>query len=304
MNKFYSKIVLILLLLLTILTAQATYGSQNDQWLPFACTSFAVYSKHPIYGMNFDFPDVELLFVISKTRNGKVFRLNAKFRGGYIQIAGMNSSGLMGNFQMLFPKEELKARAADNELYLWEIFNTALNRFKTVQEVLQHIKHKKIIQGGMTLHSLYADAGGEAFILEPVKNKNKIIQITKQFLVMTNFPVSKFQGKSYQDVKGSGANRYKIAYEHIRDHLKTFDIAEGMTTLKKTSMNQKNFSTLCSLVFDPLKLNIYIILRRDFQRIWKISLKNSTIQPHSGFKEFREMRLDESGIKASELLKP
>jgi hypothetical protein len=289
--------------LLTIFAAQSAFGSKNDQWMPFACTSFAVYSKDPIYGMNFDFPEAELQFIISKTRMGKVFRFNAKFRGRYIQIAGMNSSGLMGNFQMLFPKEELKSRVANHELYLWQVYDAALNRFKAVQEVLQYIKHKKIIQGGMTLHSLYADTGGDAFILEPLENQNKIIRITKQFLVMTNFPVCKFQDKCYQDVEGSGANRYKIAYEHIRDHFKTFDIAEGMTTLKKTSMNQKNFSTLCSLVFDPVKLNIYITLRRDFQRIWKISLKNSNIQTHSGFKKFREIKLDESGILASELLK-
>lgn len=302
MNRNFFKTVFSLFLLVTILLAQNIHPSLQYQWLPFACTSFAVYSKRPLYGMNFDFPKVELQFVLNKTKEGKVLIMNAKFQGRYVQIVGMNSSGLFGNFQMLFPKEELKDRAVGNELYLWQVFTKALNQFKTVQELERYIKNKKIIQGGMTLHSLYADAGGDAFILESVKNKNKIIQITKQFLVMTNFPVSKFQGKSYQDVKGSGANRYKIAYEHIRDHLKTFDITEGMTTLKKTSMDQKDFSTLCSLVFDPLKLNIYITLRRDYQKIWKISLKNSTIQTHSGFKKFHELKLNESGILASELL--
>lgn len=39
----------------------------------YACTSFAVFADRPLYGMNFDYPDVELRFTLTRVGDRKVF---------------------------------------------------------------------------------------------------------------------------------------------------------------------------------------------------------------------------------------
>ena len=46
--------------------------------ISYACTSFAVFSSNNLYGMNFDYPDTDIRFVIHKTKAGKTFSLEFK----------------------------------------------------------------------------------------------------------------------------------------------------------------------------------------------------------------------------------
>ncbi len=68
-----------------------------------ACTSFAVYSSEIWYGMNFDYPNVDINFSITKISNRKIFV--AQFGSGNSTtgyIADINDSGLFINYQLLY----------------------------------------------------------------------------------------------------------------------------------------------------------------------------------------------------------
>jgi hypothetical protein len=137
-------------------------------------------------------------------------------------------------------------------------------------------------------------------IVESGDRENDITRIKNNFIVMTNFPMGKFRGKGFEEVEGSGEARYKTAYRHILEHFEAFDVKRAWEILKMTAM-EEDFSTQCSMVFVPEKQEAYIALRRDFERIWKVSIEDETIETYSGFKKILKKRLDSSGIKASDL---
>jgi len=47
------------------------------------------------------------------------------------------------------------------------------------------------------------------------------------------------------------------------------------------------YPTRCSMVFDPNNLEIYVYLEKNFNKIFKLSLENQTIETYSGIESFR-----------------
>lgn len=84
------------------------------------------------------------------------------------------------------------------------------------------------------------------------------------------------------------------------EHLTTFDVERGLETLEKAALSGE-FSTQASLVFAPERGEIYFALKRDFSKVWKVSLADETIETYSGFGRARRMNLDSAGVTASEL---
>ena len=301
-------------LILTVLTvigcgAHAARGVESD--VPslslgefragsFACTSFAVYADETLYGMNFDYPDVELRFTVRPSGDRKVFQMEFAQGNDFSMTVGMNSAGLFSSCQMLFPEAPATTSTGPNDLYPWQVYEEALLNMESVSEVTEYISDKRVVHWSVTLHDLFADAYGDAMVVEAGSAENAITRIEDDFLVMTNFPNGDFAGQSYTEVEGVGADRYKIAYENISDNLDRFDVDLGLETLEKAAL-EGEFSTQASMVFDPEKGQVYIALRRDFSRIWKVSIADGTIETFSGFGRSRTMPLDASGVLASEL---
>jgi hypothetical protein len=129
-----------------------------------------------------------------------------------------------------------------------------------------------------------------------------ITRIEDDFIVMTNFPNADFADASHAEVEGVGADRYKLAYEHILDNLETFDVETGLEVLER-AVSTADYATLSSMVFDPERSEVYIALDRDFTRIWKVSIGDEIIETYAGFDRFESMRLDASGVLASDLQK-
>ena len=96
---------------------------------------------------------------------------------------------------------------------------------------------------------------------------------------MTNFANGKFKETNYNKVYGVGADRYICAYEYLIHNIHSFDRNKAFEVLRQTS--QKN--TLCTIVFEPLKNDIYISFKKDLKKIWKISIAENTIQSTDGF---------------------
>ena len=266
----------------------------------FACTSFAVYADETLYGMNFDYPDVELRFTIRPNGDRKVFQMEFAQGNDFSMTVGMNSAGLFSSCQMLFPEAPATTSRGANDLYPWQVYAEALSNMESVREVTEFISDKRVVHWSVTLHDLFADVYGDAMVVEAGDIENVITRIEDDFLVMTNFPNGEFAGKSYTEVEGVGADRYNIAYDNISDNLDRFDVDLGLETLEKAAL-EGEFSTQASMVFDPEKREVYIALRRDFSRIWKVSIADGTIETFSGFGQSRTMPLDASGVLASDL---
>ena len=267
----------------------------------FACTSFAVYAGETLYGMNFDYPDVELRFTIRPSGDRKVFQMEFAQGDDFSMTVGMNSAGLFSSCQMLFPEAPATTSRGPNDLYPWQVYREALFDMESVSEVTEFISDRKVVHWSVTLHDLFADVYGDAMVVEAGDTENVITRIEDDFIVMTNFPNGEFAGQSYTEVEGVGADRYKIAYESISDHMDTFDVERGLETLEKAALSSGEFTTQASMVFDPERGQVYIALRRDFSRIWKVSIADGTIETFSGFGQARTMALDASGVLASEL---
>ena len=128
-----------------------------------------------------------------------------------------------------------------------------------------------MVHWSLTLHDLIADKYRDAMVVEAGDEENVITRIEGDFIVMTNFPNGEFAGKGYQDVEGVGAKRYKAAYEHILDTKAAFDVD--------------------------------LALERDFDRVWKVSMDDQTIEGCRGVRRGKKMPLGSSGVEASELEK-
>jgi len=154
--------------------------------------------------------------------------------------------------------------------------------------------------GYNTIHTLLADIEGNAVIVEVGENGNELVPIIDDFIVMTNFKNSNFRDKQYQEVLGTGGtDRYRKAYKHILENKDNFNLDKAFEGLKMTSNSR---ATLCSMVFKPEENCIYVALNADFDKLWKISIDDKTIETFRGFEESLKLNIPTNGILASDLV--
>jgi hypothetical protein len=265
-----------------------------------ACTSFAVYSNHTVYGMNFDYkPNLQQIFSISSEFQGKVFHLRPI---GFGKVAGMNMKGLFAACLGLIPDQKAPPTRSKNQISTWIFHQMTLSRFEQVSQVKDFLNKKQVVQAiGTSMHNLVADRFGNALVVESGNTDNRITENSDPYMVMTNFPIYLLQGKNYEAAEGIGSERYKIAHRYIKANFRGFDIEKGMEVLKLAQNKSKTFTTRCSMVFDPLKKEIFICLEGNFDRIWKVSLENHTIETFRGFASFKREPLPSEGLLAADL---
>ena len=269
-----------------------------------ACTSYAVYGNKIYYGMNFDYPDVEILFTITQTQNFKIFQAFFIQNGDTSVICGMNSGGLFSSIQMLYPQLTSwpTPQPTDKTLYdayLLALYNSsdleaAFNLIKTFGIKVKHIP-------GTTLHDFFADKNGKAYVLEVGESDNLITPIENNFMVMTNFSNYDFAGKPLDQINGVGADRYKTAYQYIEANKDTFSFNNGIETLRLTTQTSGDYQTQVSFLFDPGNNEVYLILKNDFPRIWKVSINQGTIETYSGPGPYIKLTIPDGGIIANDI---
>lgn len=268
----------------------------------FACTSFAVYGNNVFYGMNFDYFLVPLKFFIDTHGSIKTFHLafNVKYRGMdiFAKTGGMNSNGLFGACQGLLPFIETPSSTGKDEVFI-ALFYESFASLNKVQEVEHLLGSKRLLNlPGLSNHNFYADTSGNAMIIEPGEDENHIAKIEGNFMVMTNFPLRELKNKTYKEAKGFGSDRYKIAYEYLKNNSDNFSVDKGFELLRKTINKDPGFATSCSMVFDPGKNEIFIAIAGDFNKIWKVSLEESSIETFSGFNTAIKKPLNSNGLLA------
>ena len=263
-----------------------------------ACSSFAIYSDRIWYGMNFDYGPTDI--GLSLGHSGETTVFYATFTGGG-HIAEMNSRGLFADLQILdYNTPQAFARAPDS-IEIHTLYDEPILSRGTVAEVLDYIGSRVLTNSwGLSSHALFADREGSAAVIEPFANYTGITQNTGPFLVMTNFPVHDFAGRSYEQVSGTGAARYRTAYEYLSSHRAAFSRDDAFEVLRRVAQSSGAYPTRVSMVFDPVNLEVFVCFERDFSRIVKVSLRNETIETFSGFASHSVQRLT-STVWASQL---
>lgn len=266
------------------------------------CTSFVVKSDKVYYGMNFDWPDTELWFCINKYGSHKYFDFRFYKNSYFSTTAGMNENGVFSSIQMLYPEVSSWETGG---FTLWDSFLWPMKYAADIESFLSYVNTNdiKITHiNGLTLHNILADRFGNACILEIGQTQNKITHIENGMLVMANFENHQFQDVNYQNVAGVGADRYKAAYAYILEHKDNFSREDGFEVLSRSIQPAPgDYSTQCSMLFDPAENDVYIVLKRDFDRVWKLSIDDETIETYSGFNNASKLSIDAQGIYSSQL---
>jgi hypothetical protein len=252
-----------------------------------------------------DWYERERKFKITKTKNKRsIFHCTIKLDDGrFIENACMNDLGLFSNFQILHPNSEIK-KIPKKRNNIGKIFFESQNHAADVNDLKRIIGDKPVytnVKPG--LHNMYADKNGNAIVLEASENGNEISYVKDNRLVMTNFPVYEFREKHYSKVFGIGSDRYIIAHKEINKHKNNFGIKQGFDVLKKARNTSTHSPTVCSLIFAPIELNVYFVLFSIFDKIWKVSILNNTIETYEGFNKQYKSKLGSKGITSSELEK-
>jgi len=250
------------------------------------CTSFAVYGQEKvIYGMNFDTDDIDLKLKVKSYNDMNVFCFTALTGSKYTDIAGFNSEGLFICTQAVKYNPGFKSSCDENDWFAFDIFDEVLKKTRNTSEFFNVLDKRVISYPGnplypeLGLHTMIADKTGDAIILEEGDDTNIITPIHNNFIVMTNFPNGDFKEANYNEVQGRGADRYICAHEYIHNNIDDFGVDEAFEVLSKTS--QAN--TLSSIVYEPSTNEIYISLKKDLSKKWKISITEKTIQSMDGF---------------------
>ena len=269
------------------------------------CTSFAIYSKEKaIYGMNFDTDDIDLKLKINSYNDKNIFNLSGLMENKYVDIAGVNSDGLFIWTQAVKYSPGFKSSCDENDWFAFDIFDEVLKETRKTSEFFE-ILNKRVISyprnplyPDLGLHTIIADKTGDAFILEEGNGTNIVSPILNDFIIMTNFPNWDFKEANYNKVYGIGADRYICAHEYIHNNIHSFGINEAFEVLSKTS--QEN--TLCSIVYEPLKNEIYISFKKDLSKKWKISIMEKTIQSLDGFLSNNKIQFTNEEIFVKDLI--
>lgn len=274
------------------------------------CTSFAVYNQNnPIYGMNFDSDDIDLKLNIYNYADRDVFYFSGLMDNNYIDIAGINSNGLFICTQLLEYSPNFQPSSNGNNVCVFDVIEESLRVGDKVSDFLDILNNRNAFYSvknpffpNMGLHTIVADKYGDAVILEEGINTNIISKIDGKFIVMTNFPNGNFENQKFDEVCGCGADRYIKAYKDIDDKINNFGINDAFDVLRKTSQDTTSQApTICSIVFEPLKLEAYICLKNDFDKKWKVSIKEKTIHSLNGLNNNDSIIFTTEGVIVKQL---
>ena len=269
------------------------------------CTSFSVYSQEKaIYGMNFDAEEIDLKLKVNSYNDLNLFYFSGLLDNKYRDIAGFNSEGLFICTQAVEYSSGFKSSCNENDWFAFDIFDEALKKTRKTSEFFE-ILNKRVISyprnplfPDLGLHTIIADKTGDAFILEEGNDTNIVSPSHNDFIIMTNFPNGDFKDVNYNKVYGIGADRYIYAHEYIQNNIHSFGINEAFEVLNKTSQ----MNTLCSIVYEPLKNEIYISFKKDLSKKWKISIIEKTIQSLDGFLSNNKIQFTNEEILVKDLI--
>jgi len=268
-----------------------------------ACSSFATYAGDPLYGMNFDYPaSAEVRFVIETAGDLEVFQLTFSRGDRFIPTVGMNSAGLFVSDQILEGERILAEELEGETIFPGQLYHRVLRECRDVAAVRRFLETRRLIRSPYNgLHLLIADSGGDALIAEVGVTENVLLDIEGDFIVMTNFSHDNNRGRDHDDMRGIGAQRYRIIHEGLARNEGRVDVERAFTLLADATNRAPGFPTRCSMVFDPLRGQVFFAMEGDYTRIWRVSIAEGVVETYLGFGEHRQWPLGADGVLATDL---
>ena len=249
------------------------------------CTSFAVYSKKAVFGMNYDYIPVNNYAVIRKKGSVHSFQLMTEAADRIYPQFIFNSSGFFFNFQSINGSDFRCSKVkTENSIDLFD-FCDSIQFASSVQEAVAIMQdHSLSVPLNfkvpiLSIQSLLADRSGDTAVFDYDRDKTHITPGKYRPVVMTNF--AHCAPPPEKDIQFLELTRYTTADRYIKSH-KDFDIDDGLKVLQLTQLNDAP-ETLVSAVIDVNSSEIYLFLNRNFDRIIKINLKQCTLSGFQGF---------------------
>jgi len=291
----------LVLILLVIFVVELT-GAKHT----FASSSFAVYSKEPFFGMNADINGVDLdgvrLLVESDAMGSSFTMLGVLGRARKGVVLSYNDRGLFSNITTV-PQRDIYDWVAQNTLEIGELVVRS-KHLNSLDDIFVLIEERRLVPNPFfPHHSLHADTQGRAIVAEIGEERNQVIPLKDNYLLMTNFYVQDLQDSTLEEIgeRGLEIKRYQIGNEFISNNICSFDLEKAFLLLELMSLRYPLASTKASVVVRPLRNYIYLALDGDFSRIWKVDLENRTIEGYAGFSEMRVQAMDHIGLTSAQL---
>lgn len=202
-----------------------------------ACTSFAVYGESgPIYGMNFDNTDRDyrLRYDLPDGYNG-AFSVHYMWYGADAFTPMINDKGFFSAVQAHAPDEKYTFQFSENDEALASLAMWTPYVFSRVEDVRNIAETTPIQHIYGSFHTLYADASGDAMIMEVLDGKTICTDIEGNYIVMTNFPVALIENTPWETLENipyGGTDRYQIVDMYIQEHANSFGVEEALTALE------------------------------------------------------------------------
>jgi hypothetical protein len=241
------------------------------------CTSFVVYSDQTFIGMNFDGPPKPIKLVLQGDTQLLILQQE---NGQFLPAFGINHNGTFMNVLSVDSNEEGKYRRGKNCVHIMKLFEDVPN---------------------YSMHSMIAGKNRSTYIVEPGRNNIDFESTDRNFMVLTNFPLSENLNKNYTEVAGPGSDRYTKAFEMLSQNTDTFDKQLGFSILKETMQHAGGYPTQFSIVCMPEENVVYFALRGDFNKLFEFSFTDKQIRTYTGFTEKTSYSLSKKGMLLTDL---
>lgn len=208
----------------------------------------------------------------------------------YVQ-GGMNEKGLFYDGATC-PSSKVPFFEGKRNLGM-DFCEVILSECATVQEVIEMV-HEINIPRGFEDHILFADASGDAVVVEWVENELRVIPKEGDFQLITNFWLTKPELGWYPD------SRYDQA-KMMLEKDETLSVASFADILKATLQDWGDGGTKYSNIYDLKKREVYIYLKGDFSKEVRINLADEFKGLKPG--EKRTFRLDALSFKEAETVR-
>jgi len=216
----------------------------------------------------------------------------------------MNEDGFFTTVQVHEPGEPYSMRVQEGVETVPGLAMWTPHVFGRVQDIRDIAETSQLIHAYGSFHSLYADATGDAMVLELIGNEVIYTNIEGKFLVMTNFPNAYLADtplETLQKIPYGGVDRYEAAYHYIEEHVDTFTAEDGLAALE-LAVNKNYYSpTAYSVVFDPSNQSIYLTIRADYEHVWRVKMDERVVESHKGFDNLISLDIDDEGINLKTL---
>jgi hypothetical protein len=263
------------------------------------CTSFVLYSDKTYIGMNFDISDRPIKIGIKGADQLLVFQ---KDGSSFFPAFGINKKGTFMNLLMVAPNEAGRYRRGKNCVHIMRVFDDVLGGRTGPGELSVYLRDRTVVNvPNISVHSMVAGRDRCACVIEPGRANIPFDGVDRDFLVLTNFPLSDWIGRDDHDVTGSGADRYKICRRMLSENQHAFSVDQGFGILEATSQAGGGYPTQLSMLAVPEDGAVYFTIRRRFSRQYAFSFADNVVRTEEGFERPNHRIPGRKGVLLSEL---